>query len=905
MRPEHWIYTIPLRLRSLFQRPAVEQELDDELRDHLDQQIRQNIARGMTPQDARYAAQRAMGGIELQKEKCRDVRRMNFLEDLWQDLRYGLRILGRTPMITAVAILSLALGIGANTAIFSMMDAVLLRLLPVQNPQELVQLRIAAQKSGREANPYFTNPLWEHIRDHQDIFSRAFAWSEARFDLAQGGAVHYANGVWVSGGFFDGLGLHPAVGRLLSPADDERGCPGAAVLGYTFWRDQYGAQENAVGSTLSLNGHSFQVIGVAPRGFFGLEAGTKFDVAIPICAATIFNGKDYLDRRSTWWIRLMGRLKPGIEPEQLKARLRAFSPQVFAAALPLDWPKDEQQDFLRRMLVGQATPNGPSYLRRQMEKPLYVVTAVVALVLLIACANIAALMLARAAVREKEIAMRRALGASPMRLIRQLLTECILLSSAGALLGMLFARWGNAVLLRYMSTGGNEVFFDLSLNARVLAFTATVAVLTGVLFGVFPAFRSTRISLTSAMKGIRAAEGETQVRFRAGKWMVASQMALSLVVLVAAGLFLRSLVKLTTLDLGFDRQDVLVVNANLKTAKVAPERRLETYDQIEAALRAVPGTVSVGRSWRIPVTGYEWNQYVLLDRPGAPKGDDSLVYFNHISPGYFATLRTPLLAGRDFQPTDTKTSPPVTVVNETMARKFFPAANPVGKTFRIDNGERKGSTTFRIVGLVKDSKYESLREDTFPQAFFPISQIPGDDDTEYYEIRSAVRPQTQVSAVQQAVAHVNKGISLEFQTLAQRVDDSIVQDRLLAMLSGFFGALALLLAMVGLFGSLSYAVTQRNTEFGVRMALGAEPASILRLVLRDVALVLAAGVTVGVAVSLAGARLLQSLLFGLPARDTFTLLAAVGVLSAVALVAGYLPARRAMRVDPMVALRYE
>jgi putative ABC transport system permease protein len=902
---QRWIYTLPLRVRSLFRRREVETELDEELREHLEKQIEANVAGGMSAAEARYAARRAMGGMELQKEKCRDARRVAFFEDLWQDIRYGARILGRTPLITAVAILSLVLGIGANTAIFSMMDAVLLRLLPVRNPQELVQLQIRSPKYGADANTFYTNPLWEQIRDRQDVFSHVFAWSETRFDLARGGAVQYVSGIWVSGGFFEGLGLQPAAGRLLTNADDQRGCPGAAVINYGFWQSHYGEDEKAIGSNLVLDGHPVPVVGVTPRGFYGLEAGSKFDVALPICSVTTFSPKTRLEGRSTWWLRIMGRLKSGTGAEQMKARLEALSPTVFAGALPLDWPKKEQDEFLRRVLTGMVSANGPSYMRRQMERPLYVLMAVVGLVLLIACANIASLMLARGAARQKEIAMRRALGASRTRLIRQLLTECILLSSAGALLGMFFARWGNAALLRYMSTGREKVFFDLSVSGRVLGFTALVAIFAGILFGALPAFHATRISLTAAMKGGHAGAGESRFGFRPGKWIVASQTALSLVLLVAAGLFLRSLVRLATLDIGFDRNNVLLVSANLGVAKIAPEQRLDVYEQIESALQTIPGAISVSRSWRTPVTNHEWNDFVFVDSSDAPKGDDSLVYFNYVSPGYFGTLRTPLLAGRGFQPTDKKNGQGVAVVNETMVRRFFHGQNPLGKTFRVGDGRNERSQTFEIVGLMRDAKYESLREETFPQAVFPISQMPGNDESEYFELRTAIPPKALTSAVQNSVAGVNKGISLEFQTLAEQVDDSIVQDRLLATMSGFFGGLALLLAMIGLFGAISYFVMQRQTEFGVRRALGAQPGSILGLVLREVLVILAAGVTLGVGIALASARLLQSLLFGLPARDTVTMVAAVGILSAVALLAGYLPARRAMRVDPMVALRYE
>ena len=893
------------RLRSLFRRKNVETQLDEELRFHFEQQVAKFIHSGLSSQEAKRRARLEFGGMDQVKEEHREARGVNFIETLLQDTRYGLRILARTPVITCVAILSLALGIGANTAIFSMMDAVLLRLLPVRNPEELVQVRIRSPRSGSEMNGYFTNPLWQELRDRQDVFSNAFAWSETRFDLAQGGAVQYASGLWTSGGIFDTLGLRPVAGRLLSAADDQRGCAGAAVISYAFWQDRYGGAESAIGSNLSLDGHLFPIMGVAPRGFYGLMVGTKFDVAIPICAAAAFGKDSRLNGRSTWWLEIMGRLKPEIAPQQLKARLEVLSQRVFAAAVPQDWEKTEQQEFLQRVLVGIPAPTGPSYMRRQMERPLYVLMAVVGLVLLIACANIASLMLARGTAREKEMATRRALGATRARLICQLLTECILLSSAGALLGMLFARWGNDVLLRYISTGRQTVFFDLSLNLRVLVFTAAVAVLTGILFGVWPAFRSTRVSLTSAMKGSRAVTSDTRTRFRPGKWVVASQVALSLVLLISAGLFLRSMVKLATLDIGFDRNSVLLVNANLKVARIVPERRLGIYNEIEALLQKVPGVISVGRSWRTPVTGYEWNEYVSVDSPNAPQGDDSLVYFNYVSSGYFVTLHTPLLAGRDFQVSDAKTAPGVAVVNETVARKFFPGANPVGETFRVVNGHTGTGPTFQVVGLVKDAKYESLREATFPQAFFPISQMPGNDDSEYFEIRTATRPESLKASVQSSVARVSKDISLEFGTLAKQVDDSLVQERLLATLSSFFGGLALLLAMIGVFGAVSYLVTQRQPEFGIRMALGAMPASILRLVLREVVIVLLVGMAAGLCLALATVRVLETLLFGMSAHDSVTLITAAVTLVGAALAAGYLPARRAMRIDPMNALRYE
>lgn len=895
------------RLRALFRRGIVESETDAELRFHFDQQVEKYLKSGFKREEALRRSRLDFGGHEHLKEEIRDARGVNLIETLFQDIRYGLRILGRTPVISCVAILSLALGIGANTAIFSLIDTVMLRMLPVEKPEELMQMRIQDPRAGNdEPTPTFTNPLWEELRNRQDIFSSIFSWGGKQFDLAQGGAVHDVNGIFASGEYFGTLGVRPAAGRLITPADDTRGCPGVAVASYGFWQEHFGGAQSAVGTTLSLDSHIFEIIGVSAPGFYGVDVGNKFDVAIPVCNAAIFDGeKSRLDRRSWWWLRVIGRTKPGISPDQAKARLAVISPQVFAAALPQDWEPKDQQKFLKRSFVAVPAATGTSYLRRQFTQPLNILMGVVGVVLLIACANIASLMLARAAARHKEIAVRKALGASRARLIRQFLTECVLLSTAGAMLGVLFARWGSSLLVRYISTGDNKVFLDLSFDWRILSFTAAAAVITGLLFGVLPAFSSTRVSLTSAMKGRQAADVETRMKFRLGKWIVASQVALSLVLLVASGLFLRSLVKLVTMDIGFDRSNVLLVHANLHNAKVPPEQQLAMFEDIESRLRALPGVVSAGRSVITPVSNRIWNNILQVDTPNPPTGDDALANFNFISPGYFETLRTPLLAGRNFNDSDTKTSAQVAVVDETLARRFFPNINPVGKFFRVQPDPGQTAPLIQIAGLIKDSKYESLREDNSATAYFPIAQIPEHAEAQSFELRTAMRPSALISSVQDTVAGVSKAIPLEFSTLAQQVDDSLVQERLLATLSTFFGGLALLLAMIGLYGALSYLVTQRQKEFGIRRALGAPQNSILGLVMRDVVLVLAGGIVAGVGLSLAVVGLLQKMLFGLAARDTVTLLASIGVLSAVAFFAGYLPARRAMRVDPMVALRYE
>jgi predicted permease len=553
---------------------------------------------------------------------------------------------------------------------------------------------------------------------------------------------------------------------------------------------------------------------------------------------------------------------------------------------------------------------GISGLRGQFSQPLQILMAVVGIVLLIACANLASLMLARGAARHREIAVRQALGASRARLIRQLLTECVLLSSGGALLGALLARWTAALLVRLISTAQNVVFLDFYLDRRILGFVLGIAALTALLFGLVPALRSTRVSLGSAMKGSQSPEAGLWSGFRGRKGIVGSQVALSFALLMAAGLLLRSFVKLATLDIGFDRNNVLLVRADLKAAKVPPDRQEATDEEIESRLRVLPGVLSLGRSNMTPISELlcfdtsietDWSK-----QPVNNKGpdDSALVFPNYISPGYLPTLRMRLLAGRNFSSADTGSSHAVAIVNQTFARRFFPHLNPIGMSFRRGIPAKP----VEVVGLMEDSKIYSLREEARAIVSQPISQMPPDwpvsrGDT--FELRTAIPPSALVAPVRAAVAGVNSAIPLEFHTLAEQVNDSLVQERSLALLSGFFGALALLLAIIGLYGTFSYLVTQRQTEFGIRTALGATRSSILGLVMSDLVAVLAGGLTTGIVISLAATRVLQQMLFGLGPRDTTTMLLAAGVLTAVALIAGYLPARRATKVDPMVALRYE
>ncbi len=877
--------------------------MQDEIRFHIEAYAEDLVRQGVTREEARRKARMEFGTVETQKEECRASLGLRMWDEFRGDLRYTLRVLRKSPGFTAVAITTLALGIGANTAIFTLVNALMLRLVPVHRPEELYQVKI--KTPGRTAaQDGFTNPLWEQVRDRQEVFSGTAAWGSYTFNLGQGGAIRPALGIWVSGNFFETLEVRPAAGRLISPADDRRGCPSVAVLSYAFWQQHYGGTASAVGSTLSLDAHPFEVIGVAPPGFYGLDVGNNFDVAAPNCATALLDGeRSRLDQRSWWWLAVVGRIKPGISPQQLNGRLAAVSPQVFAGALPQDWGADSQKGFLSRTLTAVPAGSGISYLRQQFQQPLKILMAVVGIVLLIACANVAALMLARAAAQTREMAVRLALGATRMRLVRQLLMHCVVLSIAGAAAGAVLAQWATALLVAYLSTRKNPVFLDLSPDWRVLTFTATTALLTGVLFGILPAFHSTRVPLTRAMRGSPSAHNEHRSPVR--KWIVATQIALSLVLLVTAGLFLRSFAKLIWLDPGFDRQNVLLVSADLRSTTIKPEQHLATYDLIQSRLSALPGVVAVGRSVMTPLEGGGWNNIVHADTANPPKGDDALSLMNFITPGYFATLRMPLFAGRDFTPADNKTAAKVAIVNQAFARKFFPGMNPIGHVLRVDKANSEPGPPIEVVGVVGNAKYMSLREEMPETVFFPLPQITGPEYGDTYEIRSAVSPTSLRSAVVAAMAGVSREIPLEFTTLAKQVDDTLVQERLLAVLSAFFGVAAVVLATIGLFGTVSYRVTLRKAEFGIRMALGARVASIVRLVMGEVAAIVVIGVGAGLAISMIATRALQKLLFGLGAHDVATLAGASALLAAAALLAAFMLARRAAKVDPMVALRSE
>jgi predicted permease len=898
------------RLRRFLLREAWEQERGREIEAHLEFETAENIARGMPPIEARAAAQRKFGNVTLVREEIFYMNSLGLVETLWKDLRHAARLLRLNPGFAAAAVLSLSLGIGANTALFQLIDAVRLRTLPVQCPQELVQVKID-QPHGRSGNfytryPDLTFPQWEQIRDRQQAFSTMFAWAPQGFNLARGGEVRRAEGLWVSGNFFAVLGVEPLVGRLHAAADDRQGCgtSSGAVISYAFWQREFGGAADVLGRTLTLEGQPFQVIGVTPAAFYGVEVGRKFDVAVPLCAEPLLNGEEsVLDRRDGWWLSAMGRLKSGWTLQSAGAQLRAISPAVFQNTLPPKYNAEDAKHYLGFQLGAFPGDTGVSDLRYHYEDPLWLLLGLAGLVLLIACANLANLLLARAATREREMGVRLVVGASRARLVRQMLAESLLLAAIGAVVGAWLARSLSRFLVVYLSTPHDPLFVDLATDWRVLGFTAGLAVLTCLLFGLTPALRATGIAPAEALKG--GARGATPGRERLGlrRVLVATQVALTLVLLVGALLFSRSLRNLLTQDPGFRSDGILVAYVDTTPLKPPRDRRVEYKRQLLERVRAIPGVRSAAEAMIVPISGNGWNRTIETKQP-VPK-DKTASQCDRVGPGFFHTLGTPLLAGRDFDERDVAGAPLVAIVNQSFAQIYLGGGNPVGKSFRFVVETGKPEPFYEVVGLVKDMKHQEMREEFGPVAYFPMGQDqePGLDDS--IVIRSTLPMASLLSGVKAAFNEASPQIQIRFRVLHTMIEESLLRERLMATLSGFFGLLAGMLASVGLFGVLSYLVAQRRNEIGIRMALGAGRGRIVGMIAREAAVLLGAGLAAGTLVSLGTMRLAVPLLFGLRHDDALTLLTAVAILFATTAAATYLPAWRAARLDPTEALRME
>lgn len=907
-------------LRGSTLSPEREAEIVEEFADHLQDRFNTLISSGSAEREAlstitsdlkqrdlahelQYTEQTWMEPVPLGTRSS-----AGFLHGLWQDLRYGFRTLRTNPAFTTVCVLSLALGIGANTAIFQLIDSVRMRTLPVKNPQQLAVIRPTelsprwGDKTGRYA--YLTNPMWEAIRAQQQAFSAMSAWGNYTFNLANGGEGRPAEGLWVSGEFFDVLGIQPLLGRVLHPSDDHAGCGAVgAVISYAFWHRHFGGDPSVTNKTLSLDGHVFPILGVTPASFYGVEVGQSFDLAVPICSEPVILGENSLYKSPIgWWLTAMGRLKPGWSLEKAAAQLDAISPSVMQQTLSPIYPPDVAKRYLAKKLSAYPGATGVSNIRRTYETPLWLLLVLAGSVLLIACANLANLMLARASVREREIAVRLALGAARDRLIRQLLTESAMLAVAGALLGAGLARVLSQFLVNYLSTDtdGSRLYVQLSDDWRVLGFTTAIAVLTCIIFGLAPALKAT--SSPSAKVMSLAGRTVTASRERIGlrRALVVLQVALSLVLLVSAVLFAGSLRKILTLDAGFQRDGLLVISADFSRLQLPKDQRIQFAQSLMERIRALPGVEAASEAFIVPLSGNSWGTNVIIDGKTVMQGELSM---NGVSDGYFKTMGTPLLAGRDFNRHDTINAPPVAIVNQEFARKFLGTENPIGRTFRKVVFRGDPQPNYQIVGLVKDTKYHDLRENFPPLAYFPQTQDDKPSSDIDMIVRSNLDLQDLLPSLRHAIAEVNPAVTIDFQVFNQQVKEKLVRERLMATLSGFFGALAAVLATIGLYGVIAYSVVKRSSEIGIRIALGAAPSRILSMVVREAAILVGFGLFIGTIAALIAGKTAETLLYGLKPHDPMVLTAACAMLAAVALAASLLPALRAARVQPMTALR--
>jgi predicted permease len=837
-------------------------------------------------------------------EEESELRRVAWIESTLQDIRFALRALRKSPGFTATAILTLALGIGANTAVFQLLDAVRLRSLPVADPETLVSIQVKGgiHEFVRTSETNLTYPIWEQIRKQQRSLSGVFSWASKSFFIGQAPRQKRVQGLWVSGEMFPTLGVRSFKGRMLTADDDRPGCgtPGA-VITYALWQSEFGGEDSAIGRSLLIREHPIEIIGVTPPNFFGLEVGKKFDVALPFCSLpTLYPEDTSLTRRDYFWLNVMGHLKRQ-GTAQAAAQLEALSSGLMEATVPADYSGSALERYRNFRLVAYPAGNGVGGLRATYDASLWLLLGITGLVLLIACANLANLLLAKASTREREMAVRLALGATRGRVLWQLLSEGLVLAVVGAALGLALANVLSRTLVWFLSREGNALHLDLSVDGSVLGFIAGIAFLTCILFGLAPAFRSSRADAAAVLK--TGGRGMTAGRqgFSFQRMLVVSQIAISLVLLAGALLFVRSFWNLMTLNPGFRENGILLTYVGYYKLKIAPERyKIFTRDVLEM-IRAIPIVESAATSTHIPLDGGGTNWY-LGARVGSAEGTSKFAW---VSPRYFETMQTPMIAGRDFTDRDTAQSPPVAIVNEEFVRRFLGGASPLGQTLRTVAEPNFPETQYEIVGVVKDTKYSALREEIPPMCFAPALQFPLIWDGAAFFIRSAAPPAGLIAAVRQRLIEIYPEIDVDFHVFETDIQNGLVRERTMAMLSGFFGVLAALLTMVGLYGVISYIIAIRWNEIGIRMALGASRLTVVRMILRQTLGLLAIGVALGILLSLVATKGASSLLFGLGPDDPLTLAGASIFLLAVALMASLVPAHRASRLEPMNALRHE
>ena len=907
----------------MFWRKRKPSDFAAEIQAHLELETERLKEQGLSEEEARVAARRAFGNVTRAQECFYESGRWLWWDHIVQDVRFALRMFRKSPGFTAVAVVTLALGIGANTAIFSLINAIMLRPLPVRDPQRLVVLKWSPRQwpkthgmtgwsgcphkasDSKEPSPEgcaFSYPMFEQVRAQDQIFADVFALDPyPEFGVSIDGVAGFADGEFVSADFFPALGLRPSLGRLLGPADDTADTSPVVVLSYSYWKRQFGGAPSVIGKSITINNASFVVAGVGPAGFQGLDPGMVNDVWLPL--STQSRVSKYVPKNTdaaSWWLMVGARLKPGVKPAQAQAVTEAvFRRGVTGGTSPLLKPQDAPGIGLAGVRHGLFT------LRRRFGDPLFLLMAAVGLVLLIACANIASLMLARTSARQKELAVRFALGAELSRIFRQLLTESLIMAVAGGLLGIALAYLGSRSLAAFLSANWyTSLAIDVHPDARVLGFTVGVAALAGILFGLAPAPRGTRVEVAPALKEsapLLAREGIegrwTPRRLGLGNTLVVVQVTLSILVLVGASLLVRTLINLATMDVGFDPRNLVIFGVEPELNGYKGERLARLFPELQERLGAVPGVASVGYSSVPLLSGAYISRDIYLADGSSPQAD-----VLNVGPNFFETMRIPLLAGRTYNAQDYQAAAAkqtrVVIVNQSFARRFLGKGNPIGQSLCLDNTK---PPDVQIVGVVGDTKYNDLRLGIEPTMYFP--KEPGGGT---FEVRTALNPKTLIPSTREAVRSVDSNLPMSrLMTQGEQIDRAMFQERLVAWLSGAFALLALVVACIGLYGLLSYEVTRRTHEVGVRMALGASPRQVFGLVLSRGIRVVAIGAVIGIATALGLTRYLGSLLYGVRPVDPLAYVAVTVLLLIVTLGACYIPARRATKVDPMVALRYE
>jgi predicted permease len=895
-----------MRLMRFWRRGRRDDELGDELEAYLAQETAERMRDGLSADDARQAALRKLGNTTRVRETVYEANSLGWIERPAKDVRYAARILRRSPGFALAGVLSLTLGIGANTAIFELLNAVRLRSLPVSRPGELVEISIVGGNRGMGLNsgPHanMTAPLFDALAREQKAFTGVFAWGTNDFREGRGPGHQLAHGLLASGTLFPVLGIAPHRGRLLGASDDRRGCgAGPAVISHAYWLRRFGGREDAIGSRLVLDDLTFQIVGVTPPEFFGLEVGKQFDVALPVCAEALLE-PGILEQKNRWWLVGMGRLRPDWTIERASEHLGVLSAGLFAETVPSDYDESTLKRWRGLVLTAAPGGHGVSQWREDYESSLWLLLAITGLVLLMACANLASLMLARASVREREFALRTAIGASRGRLLSQALVESALIAFLGAVGGVVLASALSEAVISFLSTEAQPLILDTGMDWRVLMFSAGVATATCLLCGLVPALRSASAEPATALKaGGRSMTAVTGFSFQ--RLLVVFQVAVSLVLVVGALLFVRSFRNLTSIDPGMRLEHVKLAIAGFSRPGLTPEGSQQIRTTLLERVQALPDVQSAATSTIIPLTGMSWTHSVRVPSAGGEKRGASK--FTWVSPGYFETMQVPLVKGRLFDRRDTTSSAPVAVVNETFVRQFLDPATAIGSHVRTLAEPEYPSVDREVIGIVRDTKYGSLRDETPPGAFVPASQHPAPQAWTVLAIRSTASVATLRPELVRAYAEAGATSDVVVWPMTDQVRDSLLRDRFMSWLSGFFGLLAGTLSAVGLYGIMAYATARRSNEIAIRMALGASRRDVVWMMLLQAGRLLALGVGIGILAALALGHSVQALLFGIVPNDVVTILLAAVALAAIGLIAAYVPTARAAGISPLEGLRAE